>query len=232
MPPSPAVVAVAPPPPPERVAPSRQDDAADPWQGRDPACCAGVDEVGRGCLFGPVYAAAVVIGQEGIAPLQAAGLTDSKKLSAPRRARLVPLIQRQAIAWGIGLASAGEIDRHGIRIATERAMVRALGRLPVPPQLLLVDGVLPLRGWSGEQSTLVAGDLRCPAIAAASVLAKEARDAQVRRLAQRYPGYGLERHVGYGTALHRQAILRLGPTPLHRRSFLRALLAQLEGTPL
>lgn len=207
------------------MAAQADDRSADPWQGRDPASCAGVDEVGRGCLFGPVFAAAVVLDRQAIAVLQEAGLTDSKKLSARRRAALVPLIESHARGWGLGQASAGEIDRHGIRAATERAMRRALARLPAPPPLLLVDGVLPLRGWSGEQCTLVAGDLRCAAIAAASVLAKEARDALLRRLAGRYPGYGLERHVGYGTAAHRQAILRLGPTPLHRRSFLRRLLA-------
>lgn len=197
----------------------------DPWFGRDPARCAGVDEVGRGCLFGPVYAAAVVLAAEAIAPLQAAGLDDSKKLTASRRARLVPLIEQAAIGWGIGSASAAEIDRHGIRSATERAMRRALGRLPAPPELLLVDGVLPLRLWEGEQRTLVAGDQRCAAIAAASVLAKQARDALLVRLASRYRGYGFERHVGYGTAQHRQAILEQGLTPLHRRSFLGRLLA-------
>ncbi len=204
----------------------------DPWHGRDPASCAGVDEVGRGCLFGPVFAAAVVLDSEAITVLQGAGLTDSKKLSPRRRAGLVPLIEKQAHAWGLGQASAGEIDRHGIRAATERAMQRALTRLPAPPPLLLVDGVLPLRGWSGEQRTLVAGDLRCAAIAAASVLAKEARDALLRRLARRYPGYGLERHVGYGTAAHRQAIQRLGPTPLHRRTFLRNLLPGEASLPV
>lgn len=197
----------------------------DPWHGRDPASCAGVDEVGRGCLFGPVFAAAVMLDREAITVLQAAGLTDSKKLSPRRRAGLVPLIKEQARSWGLGQASAGEIDRHGIRTATERAMQRALARLPAPPPMLLVDGVLPLRGWSGEQRTLVGGDLRCAAIAAASVLAKEARDALLRRLASRYPGYGLERHVGYGTAAHRLAIQSLGPTPLHRRTFLRRLLS-------
>lgn len=204
--------------------PGRTDRGSDPWHGRDPSGCAGVDEVGRGCLFGPVFAAAVILGREAILALERQGLTDSKKLSPRRRAALVPQIQSQAIAWGVGQASAGEIDRFGIRPATERAMSRALRRLPQPPGLLLVDGVLPLRGWPGEQRTLVAGDLRCAAIAAASVLAKEARDALVRRLADRYPGYGLERHVGYGTAVHREAILRLGPTVLHRRSFLRSLL--------
>ena len=210
--------------------PARRDRSSDPWDGRDPAVCAGVDEVGRGCLFGPVFAAAAVVDREAIALLQAAGLTDSKQLTARRRAALVPLIQSHARAWALGQASAGEIDRHGIRSATERAMARALARLPAPPELLLVDGVLPLRGWRGEQRTLVAGDQRCAAIAAASVLAKEARDAVLRRLADRYPGYGLERHVGYGTLAHRQAILQLGPTPLHRRSFLRNLLA--DPTPL
>jgi ribonuclease HII len=185
-----------------------------------------VDEVGRGCLFGPVYAGAVVIPSEAIAPLQAEGLTDSKKLSPRLRARLVPLIQHGVRAWAIGQASAGEIDRLGIRAATERAMLRALARLPVRPPLLLVDGVLPLRGWPGEQLTLVGGDLANAAIAAASVLAKEARDARVRQLALRYPGYGLERHMGYGTAAHRQAILSHGLTPLHRRSFLGRLLAR------
>jgi ribonuclease HII len=201
----------------------------DVWFGRDPARCAGVDEVGRGCLFGPVYAAAVVLPTEAITALQAAGLDDSKKLSAARRARLVPLIEQAAIDWAVGSASAAEIDRHGIRCATERAMLRALRQLATPPELLLVDGVLPLRPWQGEQRTLVAGDQRCAAIAAASVLAKQARDALVMRLARRHPGYGLERHVGYGTAQHRRAILEQGPTPLHRRSFLRRLLAGTQG---
>lgn len=194
----------------------------DPWQGLDPALCAGVDEVGRGCLFGPVFAGAVVLPEAALAPLQAAGLTDSKKLSPRRRAALVPQIHGAAVAWALGQASAAEIDRFGIRLATERAMNRALQKLPAPPELLLVDGVLPLRGWRGKQLTLVAGDQLCLAIAAASVLAKQARDALVVELAQqRYPGYGLERHAGYGTAQHRAAIASLGLTPLHRRSFLR-----------
>jgi ribonuclease HII len=202
----------------------------DPWAGKDPSCCAGVDEVGRGALFGPVFAAAVVLPRDALAPLAAAGLTDSKKLSPRRRAALVPRIRAHALAWAIGQASAAEIDRHGIRPATERAMRRALTRLgraqqagvwePAMPELVLVDGSLPLRGWSGAQSTLVAGDSRCAAIAAASVLAKEERDALVRRLALRFPGYGLERHAGYGTLQHRSALERLGPTPLHRLSFL------------
>jgi ribonuclease HII len=187
---------------------------------------AGVDEVGRGCLFGPVFAAVVVLADEAAAPLQALGLTDSKALSARRRAALVPAITAQALDWGLGQATAAEIDRLGIRAATEQAMVRALQKLTQPPPLVVVDGLLPLRGWPGPQRTLVQGDRLCPAIAAASVLAKQARDRLViDSLAERFPGYGLERHVGYGTLQHRQALLERGPTPLHRRSFLRRLLA-------
>jgi ribonuclease HII len=186
---------------------------------------AGVDEVGRGCLFGPVFAAAVVLADEAVAPLQARGLTDSKALTARRRAALVPAITALAQGWALGQASAAEIDRLGIRAATEQAMVRALQKLSHCPSLVIVDGVLPLRGWAGPQQTLVQGDRLCPAIAAASVLAKQARDRLViDTLSDRFPGYGLERHVGYGTAQHRQALLELGPTPLHRRSFLRKLL--------
>jgi ribonuclease HII len=179
-----------------------------------------VDEVGRGCLFGPVFAAAVVLEAASLQPLEAAGLTDSKKLSARRRQELVPLIRHQALHWSLGQASAAEIDRWGIRMATERAMLRALDRLPTPPAMLLVDGSLCLRGWSGAQQTLVGGDSRCAAIAAASVLAKVERDALLERLAAHYPGYGLESHRGYGTAQHREALRQLGPSPLHRLGFL------------
>ncbi|MCT0229254.1 ribonuclease HII [Synechococcus sp. CS-1324] len=193
--------------------------------GQDPGLCAGLDEVGRGSLFGPVFAGAVMLPAQALAPLAALGLTDSKDLSAGQRQRLVPQIHALAFAWALGQASAAEIDRRGIRWATEAAMLRALQRLPSTPALLLVDGVLPLRNWSAPQVTLVHGDRRCLAIAAASVLAKQARDALIQRLAERYTGYGLERNAGYGTAVHRQAILRIGPTALHRQSFLRRLLS-------
>ena len=189
---------------------------------------AGVDEVGRGCWFGPVFAGAVILSPEAETSLAAAGLTDSKALTARRRAALVPQIQAATSAWALGQASAREIDRHGIRTATEWAMLRALQRLPLrsglAPDWVLVDGVLPLRCWSGPQQTLVRGDSQSLAIAAASVLAKQARDALITRLAVVHPGYGLERHAGYGTAVHRQALLAHGPTPLHRRSFLSRVL--------
>ena len=187
---------------------------------------AGVDEVGRGCWFGPVFAGAVILSDSAREALAAAGLTDSKALSAKRRAQLVPLILEQAEAWALGQASALEIDRFGIRSATERAMLRALQRLGSPgPDHVLVDGNLPLRLWAGSQETVVRGDSEHLEIAAASVLAKQARDALLVRLAQRFPGYGFERHAGYGTAQHRAAVLELGPTVLHRRSFLRKVLA-------
>ena len=185
---------------------------------------AGIDEVGRGCLFGPVFAAAVVLDGEAADALQAAGLTDSKKLTPRRRAALVPRIEERSVAWGLGQASAREIDGMGIRGATELAMLRALQRLPSRPELVLVDGTLPLRLWTGPQRNVVRGDSRSAVIAAASVIAKEARDALIRRLAVRFRGYGLEKHVGYGTALHREALLASGPTALHRRSFLTRLL--------
>ena len=187
---------------------------------------AGVDEVGRGCWFGPVFAGAVVLSDAARKTLAAAGLTDSKALSAKRRSQLVPLILEQAESWALGQASAQEVDGLGIRSATERAMLRALQRLGSPaPDHVLVDGNLPLRLWSGSQETVVRGDSAHLEIAAASVLAKQARDALLVRLGQRYPGYGFERHAGYGTAQHRAAVLSLGPTQLHRRSFLRKVLA-------
>jgi len=182
---------------------------------------AGVDEVGRGCLFGPVFAAAVVLEPAAAERLRSAGLTDSKKLTARRRERLVPMIEALAVHWALGQASAREIDGQGIRRATELAMLRALQRLPQRPELVLVDGNLPLRLWSGPQQTVVSGDLHVDAIAAASVLAKQSRDHLMQRLAETYPGYGLERHAGYGTKAHREALLASGPTVLHRRSFLR-----------
>ena len=185
---------------------------------------AGVDEVGRGCLFGPVFAGAVVLELPNANRLLQEGLTDSKRLSARRREALVPLIEREAKAWGLGQASAREIDLLGIRPATELAMLRALQRLPHRPELVLVDGNLPLRPWLGEQRSIVAGDRHAAAIAAASVIAKQSRDALIQRLSCRFAGYGLERHAGYGTAQHREALCDLGPSALHRRSFLRRLL--------
>ncbi|WP_414153507.1 ribonuclease HII [Prochlorococcus sp. MIT 1307] len=184
----------------------------------------GVDEVGRGALFGPVFAGAVGLNNElARQTLLNAGLKDSKALTAKKRAMLVPLIKQNAKHWALGQSSAKEIDSIGIRKATELAMLRALQKLNHPISLLLVDGVLPLRLWYGPQKTLVHGDSKSAEIAAASVLAKEGRDEVIKRLATRYPAYGLKTNVGYGTQLHRKVLLTLGPTSLHRKSFLTKL---------
>ena len=184
---------------------------------------AGVDEVGKGCLFGPVFAGAVILSKTNESKLLSQGLKDSKKLSQRKRYKLVPLIKENSIAWSLGQASAREIDRIGIREATEKAMVRALEKFSSPPDLILVDGILPIRPWSGKQKTQVRGESHFPSIAAASVLAKEARDELIKRLAPIYSFYGLEKNKGYGTEIHRANLIKEGATRLHRKSFLSRL---------
>ncbi|MDP6833691.1 MAG: ribonuclease HII [Prochlorococcaceae cyanobacterium ETNP1_MAG_9] len=185
----------------------------------------GVDEVGKGALFGPVFAGAVILESDAETTLLEAGLKDSKALTSKKRASLSPLIQEKAKDWGLGQASAQEIDSIGIRKATELAMLRALQKLQNPIDIVLVDGVLPIRIWNGEQKTLVHGESKSAAIAAASVLAKEARDSLIKRLSNQYPEYGLTTNVGYGTKLHREVLIAFGPTPLHRQSFLSKIFA-------
>lgn len=186
----------------------------------------GVDEVGKGALFGPVFAGAVILESDAETTLLEAGLKDSKALTSKKRASLSPLIQEKAKDWGLGQASAQEIDSIGIRKATELAMLRALQKLQNPIDIVLVDGVLPIRIWNGEQKTLVHGESKSAAIAAASVLAKEARDSLIKRLSNQYPEYGLTTNVGYGTKLHREVLIAFGPTPLHRQSFLSKIFAR------
>ncbi len=184
---------------------------------------AGVDEVGKGCLFGPVFAAAVILSKENEIELLNQGLKDSKKLSHRIRHNLVPLIKTNSIAWTIGQASAREIDVIGIRDATEKAMLRALEKFSSPPDLILVDGILPIRLWPGKQKTQVRGESHFAAIAAASVLAKETRDELIKRLARKYNCYGLEKNKGYGTVIHRTNLIKEGATKLHRKSFISRL---------
>jgi ribonuclease HII len=179
-----------------------------------PLVSAGVDEVGRGPLAGPVYAAAVVIGAGRIP----AGLTDSKKLSARQRHRFAAQIRLSATAWAVAYASVAEIDELNILRASHLAMQRAVAGLDLELDLLLVDGNL-LPQFAIPALPIVKGDSRIAAISAASVLAKVARDAEMKKLAQAYPGYGFERHKGYPTAAHKTALQQLGPTPEHRRSF-------------
>ena len=184
---------------------------------------AGVDEVGKGCLFGPVFAAAVILSKANAINLLSQGLKDSKELSPQKRKNLVPLIKKNSIAWAIGQSSAREIDSIGIREATERAMIRALEKFPSPPDLILVDGILPIRSWPGKQKTQVRGESHFASIAAASVIAKETRDELIQRLAQKYCDYGLEKNKGYGTEIHRTKLIKAGATKLHRKSFLSRL---------
>tara|TARA_Y100001968_G_scaffold29449_1_gene22774 strand:+ start:900 stop:1487 length:588 start_codon:yes stop_codon:yes gene_type:complete len=184
---------------------------------------AGVDEVGKGCLFGPVFAGAVILSKENESKLLNKGLKDSKKLNFNQRNNLVPLIKENSIAWAIGQASAREIDSVGIRNATEKAMLRALEKFSSPPKLVLIDGILPIRLWPGKQETQIKGESHFPSIAAASVLAKEARDELIKRLALKYSFYGLEKNKGYGTEIHRANLIRAGATKLHRKSFLSKL---------
>ena len=184
---------------------------------------AGIDEVGKGCLFGPVFAAAVILSKENEIELLNQGLKDSKKLSHRQRHYLVPLIKINSIAWTIGQASAREIDVIGIRDATEKAMLRALEKFSSPPNLILVDGILPIRLWPGKQKTQVRGESHFASIAAASVLAKETRDELIKRLARKYNCYGLEKNKGYGTEIHRTNLIKEGATKLHRKSFISRL---------
>ena len=184
---------------------------------------AGVDEVGKGCLFGPVFAGAVILSKENETILLSLGLKDSKKLSHRKRRNLVPLIKKNSIAWSIGQASAREIDLIGIREATEKAIIRALEKFTSPPNLILVDGILPIRLWPGEQKTQIRGESHFASIAAASVLAKETRDDLMKRLSPKYNLYEIEKNKGYGTENHRKNLIKAGLTKLHRKTFLSRL---------
>lgn len=180
----------------------------------DDELVAGVDEVGRGPLCGAVVTAAVIL--DPARPIE--GLNDSKKLTEARREVLFPLIQERALAWCIARAEVEEIDRLNILHATMLAMQRAVAGLSTQPTLVLVDGnrcpLLPMRS-----EPVVKGDSRVPAIAAASILAKVARDREMLELDQQYPGYGIAGHKGYPTPVHLAALRELGATPIHRRSF-------------
>jgi ribonuclease HII len=177
---------------------------------------AGIDEVGRGPLAGPVVAAAVVL-RPGCRPIR--GVDDSKKLSREERETAVGKILGTALAVGIGAASVREIDRLNIRCATALAMRRAILRLGMLPEHLLVDGLpVPELGLE-RQTAVVGGDRRVHSIACASILAKVTRDRLMARLAPRYPGYHWESNKGYGTPEHMAGIHRTGPTPHHRTSF-------------
>jgi ribonuclease HII len=175
----------------------------------------GVDEAGRGPWAGPVTAAAVIL--DPARPIE--GLTDSKKLSEKARARLAPQIRACALAWAIAEASPEEIDRLNIREAAFLAMCRAIAGLGLRPDEILIDGNALPAGLPAPARAIIKGDLTEPAISAASILAKTARDARMAALCAAFPGYGFGQHKGYGTSAHAEALGRLGPSPIHRASF-------------
>ncbi len=178
------------------------------------ATLGGVDEVGRGCIAGPVFAAAVILPSE----LRIPQLNDSKKLTPKVRERLSEVILREAVAWNIVQVSVAEIDELNILWASMKAMSLAVGGLRVAPDLLLVDGNrttdLPL-----QQRAIVEGDGRCASIAAASVIAKVARDRWMAEQEAHFPGFSFAQHKGYGTEQHLRELRTHGPTSLHRRTF-------------
>jgi ribonuclease HII len=189
-----------------------------------PELIAGVDEVGRGSLFGAVVCAAVILPINQHIPLITAGVKDSKRLSAKKRQELAKLIIQVAQSYHIALATVTEIEQLNIRRATLLAMARAVHGLDPQPVLCLVDGRDLIPTIDMPQVTLVQGDDRSVSIAAASILAKVYRDDLISQLANTYPDYGLEKHKGYGTVQHRLAIQTHGATLEHRQLFLRKIL--------
>jgi len=198
-----------------------EPSAPDPWhfermfKDQGFSFVAGVDEVGRGCLAGPVVAAAVILPDD----LSHLGITDSKALSEKERIRLDKEIRARATALSIAQVDPFEIDRINILNAALKAMALCIEALDPGPDAVLVDGNQAISSLTIPQKTLVKGDSLSCSIAAASIVAKVYRDRLMCDYARKWPGYGFERHKGYGTALHRKALARLGPTPIHRRSF-------------
>lgn len=188
----------------------------DDYLNRGTRLICGVDEAGRGPLAGPVCAAAVILPPH----IELPGLNDSKKLTDKRRRELFPLIQEVAVAYGIGFASQEEIDEINILQATYLAMERAIAQLPVSPEQLLIDGNRA-KDFGIPTQTVVKGDSLSASIAAASVLAKVARDDWMLEAAREYPQYGFEIHKGYGTKAHYEALTAHGLCPIHRRTFLK-----------
>lgn len=190
---------------------TRFEDAA---RARGQLLVAGVDEVGRGALCGPVVAGAVILGEG----FDLAGLDDSKRLTRRQRERLAVRIREGARAWAVGQADSAEIDRLNVLQATHLAMRRAVRGLGLRPDLLLVDA-LTIPKMTIPQEAIVKGDALSVSIAAASIVAKVARDAMMREWDRQHPGYGLSRNMGYGSEAHREALHHLGPSAIHRRSF-------------
>ncbi len=181
----------------------------------------GVDEVGRGCIFGPVFSAAIVITKKKIDTLKSLGVDDSKKLSEKKRESLLLPILNFSKDWSIGQSSVREIDRYGIRYATELSMIRALNKLKLQPSKIYIDGSLPLTLWNGQQESIIKGDSKLTSIAAASIVAKVYRDLLMKRIEDKYKGYFIYKNKGYGTKDHYLSLKVHGVTDMHRKSFLK-----------
>lgn len=176
-------------------------------------CIAGIDEVGRGPLAGPVVTAAVILPKD----FYLAGLNDSKKLSEGKREEYYEYIQRHAISIGVGMVHAEEIDSINIYQATKKAMNEAIVQLPVQPDYLLIDAMKIVSPYPSQ--SIIKGDSKSISIAAASIIAKVTRDRMMKEYAEKYPGYAFEKNAGYGTKDHLNGLEQLGVTPLHRKSF-------------
>ncbi|MBO8205231.1 ribonuclease HII [Prochlorococcus marinus] len=193
----------------------------DPQQILNKVSEVGIDEVGRGAVFGPVFSAVVVLTEKNKRTLKQFGVMDSKKLTPKKRKLLFPKILLLSSDYGIGQSSAKEIDKFGIRVATELSMIRALRKLKEEPSELIIDGPLLLRPWNGIQKNIVSGDSKFTAISAASIVAKVTRDNLMERLEKKYTGYLIFKNKGYGTKDHLAIIKKNGITNLHRKSFLK-----------
>ena len=181
----------------------------------------GIDEVGRGAVFGPVFSAVVVLTKKNKFTLKEIGVKDSKKLTSKKRKLLYQKILLISSDYGIGQSSVREIDKFGIRFATELSMIRALKKLKEKPNELIIDGPLLLRPWKGIQKNIVSGDSKFTSVASASIVAKVCRDSLMERLEKKYSGYLIFKNKGYGTKEHLSIIKENGITNLHRKSFLK-----------
>ena len=183
----------------------------------------GIDEVGRGSVFGPVFSAAVVINKNNGSTLKQLGVNDSKKLTKKKREFLFQKIITLSSDHSWGQSSVREIDEFGIRCATELSMIRAVKKLRYTPSEIIIDGPLRLRLWKGNQRNIIEGDSKFTSIAAASIIAKVTRDFLMERLESKYPGYFIFKNKGYGTKQHFESLKANGITKLHMKSFLQKL---------
>ena len=183
----------------------------------------GIDEVGRGAIFGPIFSAAIVLTEKNGLTLKKLGVKDSKKLTPKKRKLLLPKIIALSSDYSLGQSSVREIDQLGIRYATELSMIRAIKKLKDHPSELMIDGPLSLRLWKGRQRNIISGDSKFTSIAAASILAKVKRDFLMERLEDKYSGYFIFKNKGYGTKEHFSSLKANGISNLHRKSFLTKL---------